>query len=84
MPPCARVELAAEWNFFATLHEKNPCDDLGGIVKLLVANASLWSLRKPTDTPEKMFLCCKNNIKDVWFLFVSHSDVENHVSELKL
>ena len=31
-----------------------------------------------------MFLWYKNNIKVIQFLFLSHSDVENHVSELKL
>ena len=49
-------QLAAEWNFFAMSHGKNPCDNIGGIAKRLVANASLQSLREPIDTPEKMFL----------------------------
>ena len=69
-------------DFFITSYETSPCDSIGGVVKHLLANPSLRSLKEPTDTPEKLFLCCKNNIKDVRFLFVSHSDVENHVSEL--
>ena len=69
-------------DFFITSYEKSPCDSIGGVVKHLLANPSLRSLKEPTDTPEKLFLCCKYNIKDVRFLFVSHSDVENHVSEL--
>ena len=64
-------------------HGKNPCDNIGGIAKRLVANASLQSLREPIDTPEKMFLWCKNNIKGIRFVFVSQPDAENHVSELK-
>ena len=77
-------QAAAEWNFFATSHGKSLCDDIGGTVKSLVANSSLWFLKEPTDLPGKMFMRCKNNIKGVGFLFVTHSDIKNHVSELKL
>ena len=62
-------------------HGKSPCDGIGGNVKRLVANARLESLKEPI---EKMFSWCKNNIKVIRFLFVSHSNIENHVSELKL
>ena len=65
-------------------HGKSPCDGIGGTVKRLVANARLESLKEPIEFPEKMFSWCKNNIKGIRFLFVSHSDIENHVSELKL
>ena len=77
-------QLAAEWNFFITSHGKSPCDGTRGTVKSFVASTSLWYLKEPIDAPEKMFLWCKNNIKGAWFLFVFHSDVANHVSELKL
>ena len=30
-----------------------------------------------------MFLWCQNNINGILFLFVSHSDVESHVTKLK-
>ena len=71
--------LAAELNFFTTLHRKSPGDSIEGTVKCLVASANLWSLSEPSDTPQKNFLWCKNNIKGVRFLSVSHSVVENHV-----
>ena len=69
--------------FLAMLHGSSG-DSIQGTFKYLVANASLWSLKKPFDTPEKMFLQCKNNINSVWFLSASHLDVKNHASELKL
>ena len=59
-------------------------DGIWGTVKRLVANASLQSLKQPIETPEKTFLWCKNNIKGIRFWFMSHSDVVNHASELKL
>ena len=74
-------QVAAEWNFFALSHGKSPCDGIAGTVKCLVVNASLQSLKELIDTAEKMFLCCKNNIKVIQFLFVSHSDVKNHRPE---
>ena len=76
-------QLAAEWKFFATLHGKSPCDGIGGVIKCLVANASLQSLKESICTPEKMFLWCKNNIKGIRFLYVS-PDTEKYVSELIL
>ena len=33
--------IQAEWHFFATSHNKSPCDGIGGTVKRLVARASL-------------------------------------------
>ena len=30
--------IAAEWNFFATSHGKNPCDGIGGNLKLTAYN----------------------------------------------
>ena len=74
----------AEWFFFNTSHGKCPCDGIGETVKGVVANSSLWSIKEPIDTPEKMFLWSKSNIKGVWLLCVFQSDVENRVSELKL
>ena len=76
--------LAAEWSFFTVWHVKSPCDNTGGTVKSLEASSILWSLKEPIDSPEKIILWCRNNIKGIWFLFVFPSDVENHVSKLKL
>ena len=50
----------------------------------MLANPSLWSIKEPIDTPEKMFLWSKSNIRGVWLLCVFQSDVKNRVSELKL
>jgi hypothetical protein len=33
--------VAAEWNFFATLHRKSPSDGIGGTVEQFVACATL-------------------------------------------
>jgi hypothetical protein len=38
--------LAVEWNFFATLHGKSPCDGSGGTIKGLVALASLQATER--------------------------------------
>jgi hypothetical protein len=38
--------VAAEWNSFATLHGKNPCDGTGGTVKQLVVYARLQATEK--------------------------------------
>ena len=35
------LRLNAEWNFFATSHGKNACDDVGEIVKKLAAHVNL-------------------------------------------
>ena len=35
--------MDAEWIFFATSHDKSPCDSVGGFVKRYVAKRSLQS-----------------------------------------
>ena len=61
-----------EWFFFNTSHGKFPFDGIGETVKGVVANSCLWSIKEPIDTPEKMFLLSKSNIKGVWLLYVFH------------
>ena len=61
--------ITARWSFFATSHEKSPCDGIGGTVKRLVARASL---QRPLDNQilsmEKMFEYCKSDIKGINFI----------------
>ena len=52
---CQTFNLVLESNFLAMLHGSSG-DSIQGTFKYLVAHASLWSLKKPFDTPEKMFL----------------------------
>jgi hypothetical protein len=52
--------VAAEWNFFATLHGKSPCDGIGGTVKRLVACASIQvTVRNHILTPEDLYQWAK-------------------------
>ena len=46
--------LNAEWNFFATAHEKLPCDGIGGIVKRATAVESLKRTRINQIIPPKV------------------------------
>ena len=68
--------ITARWSFFATSHGKSPCDGIGGTVKRLVARASL---QRPLDNQilsmEKMFECCKSDIKGINFIKVSKEDI---------
>ena len=34
-------EIESTWSFFATSHDKSPCDGIGGTIKWLTARASL-------------------------------------------
>jgi hypothetical protein len=38
--------VTAEWNFFATLHGRSPCDGIGGTIKGLVAFDSLQATER--------------------------------------
>ena len=71
--------LNAEWDFFATSHEKSPCDGIGGTVKHLVGNASLQSLQEPINILLKMFACCGKNINVIEFIFVYHDKLESRI-----
>lgn len=49
---------AAQWNFFTTLHGKNPCDGTGGTVNQLVAYTRLQATRRAL---ENLYLWAKEN-----------------------
>ena len=76
--------LKTEWNFFATIHRKSPCDGIGVTVKHLVGNANLQSLQEASDTLLKMFGWCRKNINAIEFIFVSHDEVECHIVDNSL
>ena len=77
--------LVAEWNFFATIHGKNPCDGVGGTTKRLVARASLQATEKDQIlTPLQMFTWANENIDGIKFFFVSDDDVQRNANMYQL
>jgi hypothetical protein len=67
--------LEAEWHFFATFHEKEPCDGVGGIFKRHVTRASLQQIDTHIHTPEDMFSFCVENITGIHFICVHSKDI---------
>ena len=68
--------LKASWTFFATSHGKQPCDGIGGTVESLVARESLKRVNeKQILCPSAMFCYCKDNIKEMNFLFVTKEQI---------
>lgn len=69
--------ISASWNFFATAHEKSPCDGIGGTVKRLVRMASLRGVNgNPTIlNVDEMFEYCKTHITGIQFIKVDASEV---------
>ena len=71
--------IAAEWHFFGPGHGKSPCDDIGGVTKRRVANASL---QRPLEgqrlTPEDFFKFCEENIHGIKYLFITEEAVNRN------
>ena len=61
---------------FATSHEKQPCDGIGGTVKRLTSLASLG--RATSDqilSPTAIFNFCEDNIEGINFIYFSKDEV---------
>ena len=64
------------WSFFATSHDKSPCDGLGGTLKHLTARASLQrTLSDQILTAKQVFDYCKEEVKGVHVSFISTEDM---------
>lgn len=69
--------IKAEWHFFATSHDKSPCDALGGAFKRNVRN---YNMKHPTDgidSPRKLFEWTQK-IEDgkIDFIFCTNEEYE--------
>ena len=77
--------IKARWNFFATSHGKSPCDGIGGVIKRLVARASLQAASEDQIlTPLQMFDWCNRNIKNIMFFYLSNGMIEDHIESFQL
>lgn len=66
-------KMQAEWHFFfAACHGKGSYDDIGGIVKRIVRKAAL-----------DMFKYCKENIKNIDFLFCPKQNIEEMEQQME-
>ena len=68
--------LDAKWHFFATSHEKQPCDGIGGTIKRLVAKASLQKdISGQILDHRSMLDFCRANISEIQFLYVDRIEL---------
>ena len=64
-------DLEAEWNFFATSHEKSAVNGKGGIIKWLSARASFQKPYNNQILPvEVVYLFCSKNTENILFNFI--------------
>ena len=64
-----------KWVFFATFHEKQPCDRVGSTVKRLTRLTSLG--RGTSDqTPTAIFNFCEDNIERINLIYLSKDEVD--------
>ena len=62
--------VPAEWHFYATSHDKGPCDGIGGTVKHLAAKTSLQrAYHSQNVTPCQLFYWPNENIERVHFKY---------------
>lgn len=66
--------VEGEWHFFATSHDKGPCDGIGGTIKRLSRRASLQN-EITIQTPLALILWCNSNIENIKCFFVSSDDI---------
>ena len=68
--------IEALWNFFATSHDTNACDGIGGITKRQAASASLqMALQGQILIPLQLFRYCGENISSKEYFFVPSNDL---------
>ena len=76
--------LSASWSFFATSHDRSPCDGVGSPVKCKLTNASLTA---PVDSPILSIQAandyCSTYISGITFFHLFSSDIEAHCQMLK-
>ena len=76
--------IQAEWNSFATSHEKNACDGVGGTIKRLAAHAScLRPFSNQILTPKQLFDFAEANVDGVTSFFVSSVEVFSNTGFLE-
>ena len=83
--------MDAEWIFFATSHDKSPCDGVGRFIKLYVARRSLQRpLHDQILSYQSMLDLCVRDIPSITFFGVSqeemvnvHADLEDHFAKSK-
>ena len=68
--------IRAEWHFFATSHDKNACDGIGGTVKREAARASLRAtITGQILTPQQLFEWCSSHIAGIKFFYISKDEL---------
>ena len=66
-------DVSCLWIFFATSHEKSPCDCIGGTLKRLAARNSP---QQPMKNQNDFFNFCNDTITSVTSSFLSHEQIE--------
>lgn len=75
--------IEAEWNFFASSHGKNACDDVGGSVKRLAAQARLRMVYNEQMTPCQLYDWAKDSIKNIDFIYSTKEEYDQKCLLLK-
>ncbi|XP_044594836.1 uncharacterized protein LOC123272201 [Cotesia glomerata] len=78
-------DIPAEWHFFATAHDKGPCDGIGGILKRFAARASLQlAVDKQITTPIGFFEWASDpdNLPNIMVKFSPIEDYEAAANDL--
>jgi len=77
-------EIESTWNFFATSHDKSPCDGIGGTIKRLTARASLQRLTSNQIlTAEDMAKFCQDEIQGVTTIYIPGEAVQHRRQEMQ-
>ena len=71
------------WNFFATSHEKSPCDGIDSTVKRLTARAILQRpISSQILSSKTMFEFCQGSIHGINFIYTSSDEIDVTQSKL--
>ena len=65
-------------DFFATSHDKSPCDGIGGTVRCLVTQSSFQN--NHILNVDLMYDRCANNIPGIVLIKINTDDVQNHIT----
>jgi hypothetical protein len=73
--------INAKWHFFATSHDKGPCDGVGVTIKHLAAHSSLQLYQM--STPAQLYSWAKEHLPSIHVQYVCNNEVEQTRHHLK-
>lgn len=78
----AMYNLDVEWQCFATLHGKSPCNGIGGTFKRNARRASIQRINNPIANAKELYEWAKSNKESsMEFMFSSQEDYDKIVND---